>query len=455
MARGYLSGVLWFGSLVAACSGTVKPLPRVPPPAAGYWFDAVRSARAKLEEPGLIAGAARVKLTPWKLVRIAGHGHLQKRSKGVLDDIYARVLYLDSGSEAVALVSLDFIGFMLPRVERIRARVTQNHAKKILIASTHNHAGPDTIGLWGDPLLGLIPLRCGVDPAYVDWVERRVAWAIRRAVARARPARLVVGRFIAPGWLAKNLREPGDVPREVTVLRAVRHNGSTIGTLVSYANHAEALQDKNKWLSADWPGVLCREVDEALGGVTLFFSAPAGGMIEPNNDPDDPERERLAFRERMGGALARGVILQAINGKEKRVKPALRVTSRRFELPLQPGGTVDLAMKLKLLEHRPRRGNRLITEIALVELGEVRLVTVPGEPTPAVGRMIARMLGAPYPIIITLGMDELAYMITDRQWRDPRFDYERSMSLGPGTTGRVLEAIRQLVRESNTTETRD
>ena len=441
-------GIAWglLISVVVGCGGKRPLLPPAPEPVAGYWFDAFRARRVQLPEPEFLAGSAKVVLTPknpW--VRIAGHGHWQKHSKGVLDDVCGRVLYLDSGREAVVLVSLDFIGLMLPRVERIRQRVTKRHPEIIIIASTHNHAGPDTLGLWGSALLGMIPLKSGIDPEYMEWMEQRVARAILRAVATARPARLFVGRFLAPEGLAKNMREPEDVPRQVTLLRAAGRDGYTIGTVVNYANHPETLQDKNRWLSADFPGVLCREVDLALGGVTLFFSGPAGGMLEPNNQPDDPEAQRLAFRERLGGAIAGGTILQAVGGMKEITRTVLRVRSRRFELPIQAEGLVKLAMNLNLLEPRPLNGENLIAEVAYVDLGIMEMVTVPGEPTPEVGRAVAAAFSAPYNMIITLGMDELAYIISKRQWDDPRFEYERVMSLGQDTVDHVLAAIKSLV----------
>ncbi len=426
------------------------PLPPVARPIAGYWFDEFRARRVAMQHPDFIAGSAIVRLTPKKPgVRIAGHGHWHKHSKGVLDDVHARVLYLDSGRQALVLVSLEFIGFMHQRVDRIRARVTRKHPDSIIIASTHNHAGPDTEGLWGEPVLGMIPIKSGVDRDYLNWVEMKVAGAILQAVARARPARLYLGRFLAPEGLVVNMREPKDVPREVLVLRAAARDGFTIGTLVDFGNHAEALQDKNRWLSADWPGVLCRQVDAALGGTTLFFSGPAGGMLEPANDPDDPETERIAFMNKLGGALAEGVIRQAIDGMEEIPHPLIERFTRHFELPVKADGIVALAMKLHLIEPRPLHDGRLTTEAALINIGPLQMITIPGEVTPEFGREIAAELRARYKMIITLGMDHLAYMITPRQWKDPRFGYEREMSLGPQTTGLVLEQVHLLAHEAN------
>ncbi len=438
------------------CLGPVPAPAPVPRPAAGYWFDAFQTRRAALANPEFLAGAAKIKITPSKPgVRIAGHGHYRKRSQGVLDDLYARVLYLDAGAEAVVLVSLDFIGWMYPRVERIRARVSKAYGHRILVTSTHNHAGPDTEGIFGPALLGLLPVRSGIDPQYLDWVERRVAKAIMQAVARARPARLFLGQFEAPQGLARNLRDPEDLPRQVTVLRAAGSDGFTIGTVVNYANHAEALQDKNRLLSAEFPGVLCRQVDLALGGVTLFVSGPAGGMIEPANDPDDSRAKRIAFCRHLGGTLAEGVISQAIGGMEEIAKPSLRLYHQRLELPFDKQGLVAQALNFHLLEPRPFIQGRLITELALVDFGPLQLLTIPGEPTPAAGRLFAAQMKGPYRIIATLGLDHLAYILTDQQFEDPRFEYERWANLGRQTFQLIFTVVESLTDQARSKQTRD
>ncbi len=430
---------------LAGCHQPPAP-PPVRPPTAGYWFDSFRARRQRLTRPEFLAGAAKVKLTPTRRgVRIAGHGVFRKHSRGVLDDLWGRVLYLDSGPQAVVLVSLDFIGWMYPRTQRIRARVTRRHPHSIIIAATHNHDGPDTEGIWGPGLLGMVPTRSGVDQRYLDRVERRVARAILRAVARARPARLYLGRFPVPEGLAVNLREPEDLPLVATVLRAAdARDDSTIGTVINWGNHAEALQDHNRWLSADWPGVMCREVDLALGGVTLFFSAPAGGMIEPANRPDDPEPQRLAFCRHLGGSLAAGAINLAIGGMESCDQPEILLAWQPVRFSLQPGSTIALVFRLGLLEPRPLPAGRLLSEMELIDLGKLQIATVPAELTPAVGRLLEARLTAPYHMLITLGLDHLGYVITHRQWADARFEYERSMSLGPDTVDTLVEGIEGL-----------
>jgi hypothetical protein len=440
---------VWVCLLLAAgapaCGGQAHALlPPPPAPAAGYWFDDFRAARARLPAPEFLAGAARLRITPPPGVVIAGHG-FNKRSNGVLDDLWARALYLDSGPEAVVLVSLDVIGLGLPRVERIRARVSRQNGERILIFATHNHDGPDTLGFWGPAALLLLPVQSGQDPEYMEWLERRVARVIRRAVAAARPARALAGRFTAPVELAMNAREAGDVDALAQVLRLEDKRGGTLATVVQWGCHAEALQDLNQLLSADFPGVFYREAEDALGGVAMFLSGPGGGMVEPPDAPGAPLAQRLDTRERLGGALAAGAIQQAIGGMQELPTSDLRLRTSRLGLAVQVGGLLDLARGLGLLEARPMVDGRLTTEVALVELGPLRLLSLPGEPTPELGRAFAARLGGEYPWVVGLGQDELGYLLTDRQWADPRFDYERSMSLGPGAAAQLLSVVDALV----------
>jgi hypothetical protein len=442
-----LCGAGLLGALGLWACGGQRPLLGLPPePAAGFWFDDFRAARLCAPSPEPLAGAARLRITPPDGVVLAGHG-FNKRARGRLDDLWARALYLDSGPEALVLVSVDLIGLSLPRVERIRARVSRQHPERILIAATHNHAGPDTLGLWGPAALGLLPVKSGMDPAYMEWLEERVARVIRRAVASARPARLYAGRFELPAGLAQNLREPEDVPRQAQVLRlADRRDGSTLATVVHWGCHAESLQDWNQLLSADFPGVLYAELEDALGGVAMFVSGPAGGMVEPANDPLASEPARLAFRVRLGGALAGGAIRQAVAGMREIPLSALRVRSRRVDIAVQVGGLLDLAFGLGLLDPRPLVDGRLTTEVALVELGPVRLATLPGEPTPELGRAFEAVLGGEFRWVVGLVQDELGYLLSARQWAEPAFEYERSMSLGPGAAQQLLGAVEALAR---------
>src|SRR6185295_1349357 len=54
--------------------------------------------------------------------------------------------------------------------------------------STHNHEGPDVVGIWGSN-----PLVTGVDPAYLKLVEDRVVKLVEDASKQLAPAEAAYG----------------------------------------------------------------------------------------------------------------------------------------------------------------------------------------------------------------------------------------------------------------------
>src|SRR5262245_20369840 len=92
-----------------------------------------------------------------KPVFIAGFGQNRKATK-VHDPIMARAVVFADGDEKIAMVSVDVVGLFLQSVERVREKLPG--FKYVLVSATHNHDGPDTLGLWGPS-----PVESGIDPA--------------------------------------------------------------------------------------------------------------------------------------------------------------------------------------------------------------------------------------------------------------------------------------------------
>src|SRR5690606_36271012 len=83
-------------------------------------------------------------------VYLAGFGN-DRRATGVHDDLWARGFVLENAERRIALVTLDVVGYFQNEVETIRTLAAQAGfvADAIVVSSTHNHEGPDTMGLWG------------------------------------------------------------------------------------------------------------------------------------------------------------------------------------------------------------------------------------------------------------------------------------------------------------------
>src|SRR5262245_53692646 len=149
----------------------------------GFWH-----VRADAPD-ALMVGFAEADITPQlgdKPVYMAGFRQNRKATK-VHDPLMARAVVLKHGQQKVALVALDVVGFFHHHVVGIREQLPG--FGYILVNSTHNHEGPDTLGLWGPN-----PFTSGVNPDYIKTIQQQVIKAVQigRASCRERVEMSVV-----------------------------------------------------------------------------------------------------------------------------------------------------------------------------------------------------------------------------------------------------------------------
>jgi len=149
-----------------------------------------------LASPGLVAagelrvGFAEKDITPAvdaskPAVWLAGYGYGRKAT-GVHDPLMARAVVLTDGREKIALASVDLVGLQYAATQQVREGL--EGYRHITVASTHNHEGPDVIGIWGPT-----PFQRGVSDKYVKSVIDQVVAAIREAEKNATDVSLSMG----------------------------------------------------------------------------------------------------------------------------------------------------------------------------------------------------------------------------------------------------------------------
>jgi hypothetical protein len=87
--------------------------------------------------------------------------------------------------------------------------------------------------------------------------------------------------------IGKNRRpNGGPVDDRVTVTRFDAVDGTPIATLANYGCHPTTLGPNNTLYSADYPGVACRAIEDAVGGVALFTTGPQGDVNPGGYSPE-------------------------------------------------------------------------------------------------------------------------------------------------------------------------
>ncbi len=199
------------------------------------------------EEVALHAGFGECDITPQvkgKPVYLAGFGKNRKAS-GVHDPIMARAVVLRHAGRKIALVSVDLVGLFQAPVERVRALLPG--FSYVLVSSTHNHEGPDTLGLWGPNFV-----TSGIYPAYLRQVEEGIVKAVGKADRSARPIQARLGTAQAPELLHDG-REPQVKHDELTAIQFLDPaGGKTTGLIVQWNCHPETLDSRNTQITADF-----------------------------------------------------------------------------------------------------------------------------------------------------------------------------------------------------------
>ncbi len=391
-------------------------------------------------------GYAQKVITPLldKPVYLAGFGN-NRRATTVHDDLYVRALAIQNNETTLVLTALDLIGFFRPDVYEVIKQTSEfiknAEGSSMIIASTHTHHGPDTMGLWGPD-----DRTCGVDLEYMSVLTKKIVDTIAASLSDLKPASAKWTSVHVPG-LAKNARNPEIVDDELTLAQFVGENDKPLVTLFNFPCHPEVLWEHNPHITSDYVGYLRYEVEKQTGAPCIFFSGALGGMMTPDvKDHSFEEAEFMGKKLAEEGLKALGAVeggkLEVVSTEKKEIKAKL--TNILYKV----------AFQRKLLPDVRDKKGYVHTEVSLIKIGGLWLATVPGELLPKLGLQLkARMkeAGAQVTGVIGLANDELGYILPVEDFKypwnpfKPGAHYEETNSIGKGIATSVIEGIKNLL----------
>ncbi len=375
----------------------------------------------------LLAGAAEADITPDDEQYLGGFG-VARPATGVHSRLKARALVLELGQVRVALVGVDNLGLQRDDVEWIKRGIDGFAPEMVWLCSSHTHAAPDLIGIWGFYLLS-----SGRDSAYLARVRNGVVAAVAQATAALRPAVLVRGEArVPPEGLVRNPNRRGLFDPRFTVVQARdATSGAPLGALLHVACHPEALRRDNTLVSADFVGALCDRWQNAGLGQPVFVNGALGAMVSPHPAGEDGVEvmgDGLFATARRALAAAQPVAVDAI--ELRRADVYMTITSPGLLL-----GRLTLAI--------PRRSyaGLLRSTVGWLRIGSIEVVCVPGETEPALAARVRQVTRRPDLLLFGLADDELGYLMREVDARDREFAYERTMSPVVDAGERVAAAL--------------
>lgn len=447
---------------------------------------------------------------------IAGFGSPRPAS-GVADPQWARAIVLRQNDTTIALVSLDTFSVFLDDTDAIRERVDAAlGVDYVATCASHTHQGADTLGIYG-----LDESSSGADPEYLERVRDGAARAVEMATARLERARVQYASFDfrdQPGGTYRyvsDARHPRIIDDKALILRfEAVDDGATLATWVNFGAHAEYWGTRNSLLSSDFPHHLRLGVESGVmgpegmvagvGGMAAFCQGAIGAQIGPGEirprtwGGDELPRQGEATKRVVGEQFAY-FVLRALAEGDTEETADLAVRTKRFFVDVQNRGFhVAILNDLFLRESFNWEPDRILvpgsnepdirTELAIVDVGRMRILYMPGEVDPAlfVGGYdgsfrpddvpfidegvanspdVSRAPEAPYlreemgdgfdfVSLVSLGNDQLGYVLPDFDYvldpENPYIDeadgdhYEETVSVGIDGWSRLHEELRRL-----------
>lgn len=419
----------------------------------------------------------------FQAIWLAGFGN-SRPANSVNDDLWARAVVLESGETSVAIVALDVVGFFYDDVLKVRARAAELGADVdlVMVQSSHQHEGPDTLGQWGQRIG-----KTGVVPEYQAFLIEQAAQAVAEAAASTQPATLHAGvvdtaaPFGSKGTrnTVRDSRAPVIIEENLYTARLAAGDGSTIATLINWGNHPEVLSSRNTAITSDFSHYLREGVEDGVtwsdgsgtdgvGGVAVYVNGMVGGLMTPLGitvDTPDGSFGDASFEKAAAlGHLVAELALQADAGATQVDDATVSVRAATLFLPVenfafQAMFLIDVFDRVIYNYDETRDIDdtnipEVLTEVDLITVGPITMLSIPGELTPELaiggydgsrvntdedvfidddndnppdvsqapeGPYFHDLMGNEHNWIIGLGNDELGYLL-------PPYDYVLSES---------------------------
>ena len=318
----------------------------------------------------LMAGVARIGITPAQPVWMAGYAARKKPSEGTAQELHAKVLALSDGSGGrLVVITSDLLGFPASVAEPAAERLAERYGLRrdqVLFTSSHTHSGPvvrDSLAVAYD----LSPEQVAAVRSYTEWLKGRLEQAVGLALSSMKPADLRLGRGSAAFGVNRRqkkesgfvigLNPGGPVDHEVTVLTVGNPGTAPAAVLFSYACHNTTLGADNYRFHGDYAGIAQEELEKALPGTVALFMI--GCAADTNPDP----RGTMELAAEHGRALA-SAVQKALSGDLRRLRGPLATRFERVRLPFSPAPSrAELEARLADRDVYRQRNARALLEI--------------------------------------------------------------------------------------------
>lgn len=236
------------------------------------------------------ASVVKVDITPSEPKNL--QGYQTRKSIGVHDRIFHRIVVMDDGIVKFVLVSTEICQLSNSEYDEMSLVLEKELAISPLNfwwSTTHTHSAPEV----GSPGLDEIFLgeryKHQPDYDYTKFVKDALLEGVKVAIGELTPCKLNVGwgfsqaninrRAIgSDGKASLGLNPDGPIDRRIGIIRIDDVNNKPLALIANYPVHGTVFGPDNLYISGDLPGVISAYVENEIGAPLLFINGAAGNL---------------------------------------------------------------------------------------------------------------------------------------------------------------------------------
>jgi hypothetical protein len=372
----------------------------------------------------LSVGVAKENITPHPGIKNWVTG---KPYSHVHDSLYVKTVVLSDGHKRTAFVTLDIVDAGESLTHEIRRKInlaTGIAYDHIVVNASHSHSAPwapvytnEFRGKENDTWWAIryMPAQNN-EPHFKKWMQQLLQQTVvsaQKAAKQLTETTLWISksdasefmnnrRPVQPTWGVSEHTTPkgygythesydplvlpagmnyGPMDRTMTVLSFKDSKGKPVVSFLHAAIHSVAIYPYSQEISADWPGDATKKLQQHIGGEVLFLQGTAGDI--------NPAKRGRANVEVMTTKIAALAAKSTQLSAAKLQTDSLVIKRAIVGLPLDKIG-------------QERTGLRTVdSEVQVVAMGPLAIVTLPGEPLTVLGERIRER--SPFPQTLVLG----------------------------------------------------
>jgi len=401
-------------------------------------------------EKGFRASVVKVDITPEEPKMLLGYS--ARKSTGVHDRIYHRIIAMDDGVKQFFLVSTDICVMSPSEYDHVAALLQQDlgiDPENFWWTLTHTHSAPE-VGVPGLPEVFMGDrYKHDVDTAYTSLVERSLIKGITEARNKLAKAKLGVGwgfsqaninrRAIdVDGKASLGLNPEGAVDRKIGLIRLDKEDGSPMALIANYAIHGTVLGPAHTEISGDAPGIVSEYVEQKLGVPLLFINGAAGNLAPIYSVYPNPKAGHLSqFKVLLGDKILEAN--KEIASSRSDVK--LFTGSLIIETPRKPN--LSWPKDLSRYTQTSATGDHMVLLPArFLKINEdVAIWSLPVELFCEISNEIRDRSPFPYTFFYGYTNGWLGYLPTEKEWKYGGYEIETVSPYTPAVEKHLKEAV--------------